>query len=80
MQVVSTASKIKHSDVYYQDINYKFIFIILYLQQTLQPIRSLQDTMQTIHTMCEQLVFSKFVNPHQINTQKCNFQHTFILH
>jgi len=34
--------------------------------------------MQTIHTMCVQLVFGKFVNPHQINTkvQLPTFIHT----
>ena len=37
----SIASKIKHTNVYHQDINYNIIFVILYLQQTLQPIRSL---------------------------------------
>ena len=41
MQAASIASKIKHTNVYHQDINYNIIFVILYLQQTLQPIRSL---------------------------------------
>ena len=44
MQAVSIARKIKHTHVYHQDINYNCLyFIILYLQQTLLPIRSLTD-------------------------------------
>jgi len=35
MQAASIANKIKHTDVYHQEINYNFIFIILYLHQTL---------------------------------------------
>jgi len=41
MQAASIASKIKHTDVYHQDSNFNVMFVILYLQQTLQPIRSL---------------------------------------
>ena len=41
MQAAPIAGKMKPTDVYQQDINYNFIFIILYLKQTLQPVRSL---------------------------------------
>ena len=50
MQAVSIATKIKHTDVYHLDINYNCLyFIILYLQQTLLPIRSLANN---THIMC----------------------------
>jgi len=41
MQAAPIAGKIKHTNVYHQDINYNIIFVILYLQQVLQPIRSI---------------------------------------
>ena len=44
MHVVSIASKVKHTDVYHQDINFNCLYLLqLYLQQTLQPVRSLAD-------------------------------------
>jgi len=58
MQAVSIATKIKHTDVYHQDINYNCLyFIILYLQQTLLPIRSLAEctlehNANNTHIMC----------------------------
>jgi len=42
-----------------------FIFIIPYVQRTLQPIRSFAYS----------TLGQNANNPHQINTQKCNFQH-----
>jgi len=41
MQAAPIAGKIKHTNVYHQNINYNIIFVILYLQQVLQPIRSI---------------------------------------
>ena len=59
MQAVSIATnQRKHTDVYHQDINYNCLyFIILYLQQTMLPIRSLaQCTLEhnanNTHIMC----------------------------
>jgi len=56
MQAVSTASKIKHSDIYYQDINYNFIFIILTTNIATNKVSSGHSANNT-HNVCITGVF-----------------------
>ena len=86
MQAASIASKIKHTDVYHQDSNYNCLYLLYYTyyKQTLQPIRSLahctlEHNTNNTHNVCITAV-CKVCKSTPINTQKCNFQHTFTLH
>jgi len=61
-----------------------FVFIILYLQQTLQPIRSLAyctsgHSANNKHDVCTHITgVCKVRKSTPVNTQKCNLQHTYI--
>ena len=80
---VSIASKIKHNDVYHQDINYNCLYLLYYTsyKQTRQPVRSLAycTLEHNTHNVCITGV-CKVCKATPSNTQKCNFQHTFTLH